>query len=95
MSIKDNFQSPQLITIPNKFYLLMFNNFRTPFIKLNIIKEHSQIRLTCGAAKPKVAMSFIKFFHACFATPFTAVPVKKKVKDIVKKAKANIFPIAR
>ena len=84
MSIKDNFQSPQLITIPNKFYLLMFNNFRTPFIKLNIIKEHSQIRLTCGAAKPKVAMSFIRFFHGRFATLIEAVPAIKKVKDIAK-----------
>jgi predicted RND superfamily exporter protein len=45
-------------------------------------------------------MSFIKFFHDRFATPVEAVPAMKKVKDIVKKAEANItngkiFPIAR
>ena len=35
-------------------------------------------------------MSFIKIFHDLFATSIEAVPEMKKVKDIVKKAKANI-----
>jgi hypothetical protein len=67
---------------------------------LDVIKERSQIKLSCRAAKPKLAMSFIKFSHDCFATPIETVPAMKKVKDIVKKVKANItngkvFLIAR
>ena len=84
------FKAPNLSTISDKFYFLTFNNFGTPCLKLDVIKERSQIKLTCGAAKSKVAMSFIKIFHDLFATSIEAVPEMKKVKDIVKKAKANI-----
>ena len=54
--------------------------------------------MTFGAAKPREAMSFTKIFDDQFATPVEAVPAMKKVKNIVKKAKANItngkfFPI--
>ena len=64
------------------------------------LNYENETKLTCGAAKPRVAMSFIKFFHDRFATPVEAVPAMKKVKDIVKKAEAiitngKIFPIAR
>ena len=45
-------------------------------------------------------LDFLKFFHDRFATPVEAVPAMKKVKEIVKRAEANItngkiFPIAR
>ena len=66
----------------------------------NQLNYENETKLTCGAAKPRVAMSFIKFFHDRFATPVEAVPAMKKVKDIVKKAEGNItngkiFPIAQ
>ena len=57
-------------------------------------------KLNCGAAKPNVAMSFIKFFHFRFASPVEAIPAMKIVKDTIKEAEAKIsngkiFPIAR
>merc|ERR1719219_1161378 len=66
----------------------------------NQFNYENEEKLTCGAAEPKVAMSFIKFFHFRFATPVTALPAMKRVKNIVKKAETNvtngkIFPIAR